>query len=74
MDAPAAPKSSTPPLRTNGEDAQLSGFATVDECAQFLHISRAMVHKLVKAEQIPAVRFGRCVRVPWTWLRTRASA
>ncbi len=50
----------------------LAGFATVDEAAEFLSLSRAMVHKLIKAGLVPARRFGRAVRIPWPWLRAQS--
>jgi len=41
-----------------------AGFATVVEAAQFLSLSKAMVHKLVAAGDIPACRYGKAVRIP----------
>jgi excisionase family DNA binding protein len=49
-----------------------SGFATATETAQFLHLSRAMVHKLIGEGKVPATRYGRAVRIPWAWLRRQA--
>ncbi len=51
---------------------EASGFATPAEAAKFLRLSKAMIHKLISAGTMPACRFGRCVRVPWAWLRNRA--
>jgi hypothetical protein len=31
-----------------------------------------MVHKLVEAGRIPARRYGRAVRIPWSWLDAQA--
>jgi excisionase family DNA binding protein len=45
-----------------------AGFATVPEAATYLQLSRAMVHKLIAAAKIPATRYGRAVRIPWSWL------
>lgn len=48
------------------------GFATPVEAAQFLRLSRAMVHKLIGEGKMPACRYGRAVRIPWSWLRAQA--
>jgi excisionase family DNA binding protein len=48
------------------------GFATAAEAARFLRLSKAMIHKLIGERKIPACRFGRAVRIPWSWLRARA--
>jgi excisionase family DNA binding protein len=45
-----------------------AGFATVDEAAKFLALSRAMIHKLIASGIVPAKRFGRAIRIPWSWL------
>jgi excisionase family DNA binding protein len=44
------------------------GFATPIEAAHYLHLSKAMVHKLIGEQKIPACRYGRAVRIPWSWL------
>ena len=49
-----------------------AGFATAIETASYLRLSKAMVHKLIAAGSIPAVRYGRAVRIPWVWLRLQA--
>jgi excisionase family DNA binding protein len=48
------------------------GFATPTEAAKFLHLSKAMVHKLIADGRIPASRYGRAVRIPWSWLKAQA--
>lgn len=48
------------------------GFATAVEAARFLRLSKAMVHKLVVEGKVPACRYGRAVRIPWSWLRAQA--
>lgn len=50
-----------------------SGFATPAEAAQFLRLSKAMVHKLIGEGKIPACRYGRAVRIPWSWLSAQAA-
>jgi excisionase family DNA binding protein len=49
-----------------------SGFATPREAAEFLRLSKAMIHKLIGEGEMPACRYGRAVRIPWTWLRAQA--
>jgi excisionase family DNA binding protein len=48
--------------------AAQAGFATPLEASDFLHVSIQTLHNLVKAGNVPAVRYGRCVRIPWAWL------
>lgn len=50
------------------------GFATAQEAASYLHLSRAMIHRLINTGKMPATRYGRAVRVPWVWLRAQAEA
>jgi excisionase family DNA binding protein len=59
------------PPDTGTVPAGNSGFATVDETAQFLNLSRSMVHKLIGEGEIPAKRYGRAVRISWLWLRSQ---
>src|SRR5690349_2685360 len=49
-----------------------SGFATTVEAARFLQLSKGMVHKLIGEGEIPVRRFGRSVRIPWSWLAAQA--
>jgi excisionase family DNA binding protein len=49
-----------------------AGFATPSEAARFLHVSKAMVHKLIGEGKMPACRYGRAVRIPWSWLSAQA--
>jgi excisionase family DNA binding protein len=50
------------------------GFATVTETARFLHLSKSMIHREVNCGNIPSTRYGRAVRIPWSWLRAQAQA
>jgi excisionase family DNA binding protein len=50
------------------------GFATVEEAAAFLGLSKAMVYKQIHQQLIPSVPFGRAVRIPWSWLLERAES
>jgi excisionase family DNA binding protein len=60
--------------RTLSTDANhnKAGFATPTEAAGFLRLSRATIHKLIGAGKIPACRYGRAVRIPWSWLQAQA--
>ena len=44
------------------------GFATSVEAAKFLGVTRQHVAKLIRDGEIPAVRFGKSLRIPWRWL------
>ena len=37
---------------------------TVSEAAKWLGISRGLAYEMVKQNKIPALHFGRCIRVP----------
>jgi hypothetical protein len=50
------------------EDAIPQGFATSVETAQFLGLTRQAISQMALAGIIPAVRFGRALRIPWDWL------
>jgi excisionase family DNA binding protein len=58
----------------DNREQQAPGFATAAEAAQFLKIAKATVHNEINRGNIPAVRFGRAVRIPWSWLRSQAAA
>jgi excisionase family DNA binding protein len=49
-------------------DRRLDGFATGEQSAHFLGVSRAMITKLCQAGKMPHQRFGRALRIPWGWL------
>jgi excisionase family DNA binding protein len=53
---------------TQPKDPRRDGFATGEETARFLGLSRAMVTKMCADGRIPHKRFGRALRVPWAWL------
>jgi excisionase family DNA binding protein len=48
------------------------GFATPADAAAFLNLSKAMVHKLIGEGKMPVCRYGRAVRIPWSWLKAQA--
>ncbi len=56
----------------NSTAGQAPGFATTAEAACFLKLSKAMIHKLIGEGKLPACRFGRAVRIPWSWLSDQA--
>ena len=45
-----------------------TGLATIPEAAEFLRLASPTVYALVHKGEIPARRFGRTVRIPWSWL------
>jgi excisionase family DNA binding protein len=50
------------------------GYAKVTEAAEYLHISKAMVSKMIHAGKIPYQRFGKIFRIPWAWLTKEVEA
>jgi excisionase family DNA binding protein len=55
-------------LAVASRDPRRDGFASADQAAAFLSISRPMVTKLVQSGAMPYKRFGRALRIPWVWL------
>jgi excisionase family DNA binding protein len=49
-----------------------TGFATVQEAADFTKLHPSMVRKLITQGDIPARRFGRAIRIPWSWILDQA--
>jgi excisionase family DNA binding protein len=49
-------------------DPRRDGFASADEASRFLSLSRAMITKLTATGAMPSRRFGRSLRIPWSWL------
>ena len=54
------------------EETHKAGFATAAEAALYLKLSKAMIHKLIGEGMMPACRYGRAVRIPWSWLKAQA--
>jgi excisionase family DNA binding protein len=50
------------------KDPRRDGFASAEESARFLAVSRPMITKLVNNGDMPYKRFGRSLRIPWSWL------
>jgi excisionase family DNA binding protein len=44
------------------------GFASTEEAAQYLSLTRQSVSLMCLDGRIPARRFGRALRIPWSWL------
>ncbi len=61
-------KGADKPLAKMQATLNRQGFATPVEAAQFLNLSKAMIHKLIGEGKMPACRYGRAVRIPWNWL------
>lgn len=66
------PLSAEPPLNQKTSTVSSHAFATPSEAAAYLRLCRATIHKLIATGRIPAVRWGRAVRIPWAWLIERA--
>ena len=64
----AVNKNITDRVGGEGREAVPQGFATTVEAAGFLRLTRQAVSQMVLAGKIPAVRFGRALRIPWDWL------
>ena len=47
------------------------GFASGEEAAIFLGVTRQAISQMVRAGTIPFERFGRALRIPWHWLLAR---
>jgi excisionase family DNA binding protein len=45
------------------------GFATIDQAARFLSLSRATVYNLMDGGELPWAKFGRARRIPWDAIR-----
>ena len=49
---------------------------TVEEAAERLNIGRTLAWQLVHQGELPSIRLGRCVRIPWQalqdWIAKRA--
>jgi excisionase family DNA binding protein len=61
------------PIKTNRQAAGSSakdrgGFASANEAAAYLSLSRAMITKLTRTGEMPHRRYGRSLRIPWSWL------
>jgi excisionase family DNA binding protein len=54
---------STPTQATNNA-VQSAVFLTVEQVAQRLYVGRSTAYNMVNTGEIPAVRFGRLIRVP----------
>ncbi len=63
---------SDPPVPNRGVPNR-QGFASIPVAAAFLDLSKPMLYKLVANGQIPSRRYGRSVRVPWSWLHDQAA-
>ena len=44
------------------------GFATTEEAAQFMGLTRQAVSLMCLDGRVPARRWGRALRIPWVWL------
>ena len=49
-----------------------TGLAPIPEAAKFLSISRGKMYLMINSGECPSKRFGKSVRIPWTWLLKQA--
>ncbi len=49
------------------------GFATVEEAADYLGLSRATVYKLMEIGHLPYAKFSKSRRLPWKAMREYAA-
>lgn len=49
-------------------------FLTADELADKLSVDRKTVYAGVERKEIPAIRIGRCIRIPRAWYEARKAA
>lgn len=47
----------------------LPEFLSPDEFREYVGISRSTIYDLLRRDEIPHVKFGRCIRIPKTALR-----
>jgi excisionase family DNA binding protein len=48
------------------------GFASVAEAAAFMSLGKTTLYRLIDDGVVDARRFGRTVRIPWSWLHDQA--
>jgi excisionase family DNA binding protein len=48
---------------------ELPEYLSPEECRAFLDIGRSTMYDLLRRDEIPHVRFGRCIRIPKASLR-----
>lgn len=54
--------------------ADLPEYLSPEECRAYLGLGRSTMYDLLRREEIPHVRFGRCIRIPKASLRAAAPA
>lgn len=59
-------------LRTRGKELHLAGahglgLASASDIAAFLKIGKSTVYKLVKTGKIPCRKYGKSIRIPWSF-------
>lgn len=55
-------------------EPQQQGMAAVPVAATYLSVSPNHLYQLVNSGEVPSKRFGRSVRIPWSWLHQQAAA
>ena len=55
--------------KTAASDLAANGNAKIEEACRFLGVGRSTLYVLLNNGSLPAVRIGRCIRIPWNALR-----
>lgn len=61
VSVPVIPKPATAPVEP--------AFASAEEAAAFLNLSRTRIYKMARLKHMPHRKFGATIRIPWAWLR-----
>jgi excisionase family DNA binding protein len=67
------PSESEPAQASGPDDRDASGLARIRDAMTYLSISRGTIWKLMKSGELPRIRFGRSVRIPWSAIIERAA-
>ncbi len=58
--------------KTETEQGKKQGLCPIVDAAAFLSISRGKMYAMINSGACPSKRFGKSVRIPWTWLHAQA--
>lgn len=60
---------SGPPITAATPFPLLPELLSPEECRAYLRLGRSTMYELLRRDEIPHVRFGRCIRIPKAALR-----
>ncbi len=49
-------------------------FVNITQAARFLGVSTSMARKLARTDRMPVKRYGRSIRIPFSWLEAEAAS